>query len=162
MSLIADYKAHTKKRESLGIPPLPLTAQQVAQLIELLKETPIVEANYLLNLLENKVPAGVDDASYVKAAFLNDIVQGNVTCEVIDKTKACEILGKMLGGFNVTPLVEALKIEEVASVAAEQLKNTILVYDSFNDVKTLMEQGNPYAKEVIESWAEGEWFLNKP
>ena len=162
MSLIENYKAHTKERESLGIPPLPLTAQQVAQLIELLKETPIVEASYLLDLLENKVPAGVDDAAYVKAAFLNDIVQGNVTCEAIDKTKACEILGKMLGGFNVAPLIEALKIEEIASVAAKQLKNTILVYDSFNDVKTLMDQGNPYAKEVIESWAEGEWFLNKP
>jgi aconitate hydratase 2/2-methylisocitrate dehydratase len=116
-----------------------------------------------MDLFENKIPAGVDDAAYVKAAFLNDIVQGKVSCEAIDAVKACEILGKMLGGFNVTPLVEALKIDgDVANTAADQLKNTILVYDAFNDVKTLMDQGNPKAKEVIESWANGEWFTNKP
>ncbi|WP_428027193.1 bifunctional aconitate hydratase 2/2-methylisocitrate dehydratase, partial [Arcobacter sp.] len=104
----------------------------------------------------------VDDAAYVKAAFLNDIVQGNVACSVISKLDAIEILGTMMGGFNVTPLVEALKIDEVAAVAAEQLKNTILVYDSFNDVKELADGGNAKAKEVIESWANAEWFTNKP
>jgi len=162
MSLVENYKAHTEERATLGVPPLALTAEQTAELVELLKASPIVEKEYVLDLFENKIPAGVDDAAYVKAAFLNDIVQGNVTCEAIDKVKACEILGKMLGGFNVTPLVEALKIEEVATVAAEQLKNTILVYDAFNDVKTLMDEGNAKAKEVIESWANGEWFTNKP
>jgi aconitate hydratase 2/2-methylisocitrate dehydratase len=162
MSLIADYKAHTQERAALGVPPLALTAAQVADLVELLKASPIADVDYAMDMFENKVPAGVDDAAYVKAAFLNDIVAGNATCEAIDKTKACEILGKMLGGFNVAPLVEALKNDEVAEVAAEQLKNTILVYDSFNDVKALMDEGNAKAKEVVESWANAEWFTNKP
>ncbi len=163
MALIEQYKAHTAERAVLGVPPLALTATQVAQLVELLKASPIAEQEYAMDMFENKVPAGVDDAAYVKAAFLNDIVQGNVTCDAIDAIKACEILGKMLGGFNVQPLVEALKLDdEVASVAAEQLKNTILVYNSFNDVKTMMDEGNTKAKEVIESWANAEWFTNKP
>jgi len=163
MGLLEAYKAHTEERAKLGVPPLALTADQVAQLVELLKASPIVEQDYVLDMFINKIPAGVDDAAYVKAAFLNDIVQGNVKCDAIDPIKATEILGLMLGGFNVTPLVEALKLDgEVASSAAEQLKNTILVYDAFNDVKTLMDQGNEKAKEVIKSWAEAEWFFNKP
>ncbi len=163
MSLVADYKAHTQDRAKLGVPPLALTAKQVAQLVELLKASPIVEQDYLMDMFENKIPAGVDDAAYVKAAFLNDIVQGNISCDAISPVKACEILGLMLGGFNVTPLIEALKIDgEVANCAAEQLKNTILVYDAFNDVKALMDAGNEKAKEVIESWAASEWFTNKP
>ncbi len=163
MSLVANYKAHTEERAKLGVPPLALTAEQVAQLVELLKASPIVDVDYVMDMFVNKIPAGVDDAAYVKAAFLNDIVQGNVTCEAISKVKACEILGLMLGGFNVTPLVEALKIDgEVADTAAEQLKNTLLVYDAFNDVKSLMDQGNAKAKEVVESWAKAEWFTNKP
>ncbi len=162
MSLIQDYKKHTEEREKLNVPPLALTPEQVAELVELLKASPIEEQDYVMELFTQKVPAGVDDAAYVKAAFLNDIVQGNVSCEAIDKVKACEILGTMLGGFNVKPLVEALKIDgEVADCAAEQLKNTLLVYDSFNDVKTLMDEGNEKAKEVVESWANGEWFTNK-
>jgi aconitate hydratase 2/2-methylisocitrate dehydratase len=163
MALIEEYKAHTAERAELGVPPLPLTAEQVAELVELLKASPIADQDYAMDMFENKVPAGVDDAAYVKAAFLNDIVQGNAKCDAIDAVKACEILGKMLGGFNVQPLVEALKIDgEVAEVAAEQLKNTILVYDSFNDVKALMDEGNAKAKEVVESWANAEWFTNKP
>ncbi len=162
MSLIEDYKAHTKERAELGVPPLALTAEQVAQLVELLKASPIVEQDYVMDLFENKIPAGVDDAAYVKAAFLNDILSGSVSCDAINKTKACEILGKMLGGFNVAPLVEALKDEEVAAVAADELKNTILVYDAFNDVKKLMDEGNAKAKEVVESWANAQWFTNKP
>ena len=163
MGLLEAYKAHTEERAKLGVPPLALTADQVAQLVELLKASPIVEQDYVMDMFVNKIPAGVDDAAYVKAAFLNDIVQGNVKCDAIDPIKATEILGLMLGGFNVTPLVEALKLDgEVASSAAEQLKNTILVYDAFNDVKTLMDQGNEKAKEVVKSWAEAEWFFNKP
>ncbi len=163
MSLLAEYKAHTAERAALGVPPLPLTAKQVAQLVELLKANPVEEADYAMELFTQHVPAGVDDAAYVKAAFLNDIVQGNVSCETIDAIKAIEILGTMLGGFNVAPLVEALKSDnkEIAKAAAEQLKNTLLVYDSFNDVKTLMDEGNELAKEVIESWADAEWFKNK-
>jgi aconitate hydratase 2/2-methylisocitrate dehydratase len=163
MAFLEDYKAHTQERAQLGVPPLALTAKQTAELVELLKASPIVEQDYAMDIFENKIPAGVDDAAYVKAAFLNDIVQGNTSCDAIDAVKACKILGLMLGGFNVTPLVEALKIDgEVADTAAEQLKNTILVYDAFNDVKTLMDAGNAKAKEVVESWANAEWFTNKP
>lgn len=163
MSLLANYKAHSQERlNEGGLPALPLTAEQVAELVELLKANPVVEAEYALDLFKNKINPGVDDAAYVKAAFLNDIVQGNVSCSVISKTDAIEILGTMMGGYNVPPLVEALKIAEVADAAAEQLKNTILVYNSFNDVKDLMDAGNAKAKEVIESWANAEWFTNKP
>ncbi len=162
MALIEDYKKHTEERAQLGVPPLPLNASQTAELVELLKQDSIAEKDYALELFEEKVPAGVDDAAYVKAAFLNDIIQGNVTCEMITPIKACEILGKMLGGFNVKPLIEALKLGgEVGKSAANQLKNTLLVYDSFNDVKALMDEGNVLAKEVIVSWAEGEWFTNR-
>jgi len=163
MSLLADYRKHTEERAKLGVPPLALTADQVAELVELLKASPIVDTDYVMELFTEKIPAGVDDAAYVKAAFLNDIVQGNVTCEAIDGVKACIILGSMLGGFNVQPLVEALKLDgEVALTAAEQLKNTLLVYNSFNDVKAMMDEGNALAKEVVESWANGEWFTNQP
>jgi aconitate hydratase 2 / 2-methylisocitrate dehydratase len=163
MSLLANYKAHTQERlNEGGLPALPLTAEQTAELVELLKASSVVEAEYCLDLFKNKINPGVDDAAYVKAAFLNDIVQGKVSCSVISKTDAIEILGSMMGGYNVPPLVEALKIAEVAGAAAEQLKNTILVYNSFNDVKDLMDAGNAEAKKVIESWANAEWFTNKP
>ncbi len=163
MSLVANYKLHTTERAVLGVPPLALTAEQTAELVELLKADAIVEQDYLLDLFENKINGGVDDSAYVKAAFLNDVVQGKITCGAISKVKACEILGKMGGGFNVSPLVEALKIDgDVANSAAEQLKNTILVYGSFEDVNLLAKNGNAKAKEVIASWANGEWFTNKP
>ncbi|HJE02388.1 MAG TPA: bifunctional aconitate hydratase 2/2-methylisocitrate dehydratase [Aliarcobacter thereius] len=163
MSLLQDYKAHEKQRESEGgLPGLALTAAQTAELVELLKASKVEDVEYALNLFKNKINPGVDDAAYVKAAFLNDIVQGKVSCSVISKVEAIEILGTMMGGFNVPPLVEALKIAEIADAAAKELKNTILVYNSFNDVKTLMDAGNAKAKEVIESWAKAEWFTNKP
>ena len=162
MSLLTDYKAHSQERQNEGgLPALPLTAEQAAALVELLKANPVVEAEYCLELFKNKINPGVDDAAYVKAAFLNDVVQGNVSCSVISKVEAIQILGTMMGGFNVSPLVEALKIDEVADAAAKELKNTILVYNSFNDVKDLMDAGNAKAKEIIESWAAAEWFTNK-
>ncbi len=164
MSLLADYRKHTEERAELGVPPLALTADQVAELVELLKANPIEDADYAMELFTQHVPAGVDDAAYVKAAFLNDIVQGNASCETIDAKRATEILGTMLGGFNVAPLVDALKSDDsaVAESAANELKNTLLVYDSFNDVKALMDEGNALAKEIVESWANAEWFYNKP
>ena len=163
MALIEAYKAHTEERAKLGVPPLALTAEQTAELVELLKASPIADVDYAMELLTEKVPAGVDDAAYVKAAFLNDVVQGKTSCDAITPVRAVEILGTMLGGFNVAPLVEALKIDgEVAEAAANQLKNTLLVYDSFNDVKTLMDEGNALAKDIVESWANAEWFYNKP
>jgi len=164
MALIEEYKAHTEERAKLGVPPLPLTPAQVSELVELLKADPIVEEEYLLDLLKNHINPGVDDAAYVKAAFLNAILTDDAHCKAIDKVDAIKILGSMMGGFNVGPLVEALKSPhvEVAQAAADELKNTILVYDAFNNVKDLMDEGNPFAKEVIESWANAEWFLNKP
>ena len=163
MSLIEEYKKHTEERAKLNVPPLPLTAKQTAELVELLKESPVKEPEYLLDLLKNHVPAGVDDAAYVKAAFLNDIVQGKAKSDVISKLDAIKILGKMHGGYNVGPLIDALKLddEELAQAAANELKHIILVYDAFNDVKRLMDEGNKYAKEVIESWANAEWFTSK-
>ena len=163
MSLLVDYKAHAAERENEGgLPPLALTPEQVADLVELLKADTVAESEYVLDLFNNKINPGVDDAAYVKAAFLNDVVQGNVACSVISKAEAVRILGTMMGGFNVTPLIDALKIDEVAEAAATELKNTILVYDAFNDVKDLMDAGNAQAKSVIESWANAEWFTNKP
>ncbi len=163
MSIIEEYKAHTKEREALGVPPLPLTAKQTAELVELLKKDEIPEVDYLMNLLENHVSPGVDDAAYVKAGFLHAIITTEALSRAIDKLKAVKLLGKMLGGYNVAPLVEALKNsdESVAKEAANQLKHTLLVYNSFNDVKELMDKGNIQAKEVIESWANAEWFLDR-
>jgi len=164
MSLLEDYKAHTAERAALGVTPLALTADQTAQLVELLKASPLADAAYAIELFETKIPAGVDDAAYIKAAFLNDIVKGDATCAEIDAVRATFLLGTMLGGFNVAPLVDALSSSDaaIAESAATQLKNTLLVYDSFNDVKALMDGGNALAKSVVESWANAEWFYNKP
>ncbi|WP_295419254.1 bifunctional aconitate hydratase 2/2-methylisocitrate dehydratase [Sulfurovum sp.] len=164
MALVEEYKAHTAERAKLGVPPLALTAEATAELVELLKAEPIVEKEYLLDLLKNKVPAGVDDAAYVKAAFLNAIVQGDAKSSAITPYEAVEILGAMLGGYNIGPLIDALRNQDVAIAqeAADQLKNTILVYGDFETVKTLMDEGNEFAKQVIESWANAEWFTNKP
>ena len=162
MSFIQEYKEEAKKREELGIPPKPLTPKQVAEVIELLKQVPIVEEEFLMNLLLNRVPPGVDDAAYVKAAFLRDIVRGHTKTAAISPKHAVEILGTMLGGYNVNPLIEALshEDEEVAKAATKALKKTLLVYDAFNDVVELSKT-NRFAKEVLESWANAEWFLNR-
>lgn len=159
MGFLEDYKSHVDEREKLGVPPLPLSAEQTRDLIELIKQGCNDE---LKELLVNRVSPGVDDAAYVKAAFLNDVVQGKTTIKGLTKTEAVETLGMMLGGYNVQPLIDALSIDEVADVAVDKLKNTLLVYDSFNDVKALMDAGNAKAKEVIESWANAEWFTNRP
>src|SRR6056297_282623 len=163
MAVIEDYRAHTLEREKLGVPPLPLTAAQTEELVNLLQQNPIPESEYALELFENHISPGVDDAAYVKADFLKDIITGSTASPAIDKLKAVKILGTMLGGYNVAPLIEALtnKNMAVAAEAAEQLKNILLVYDSYNDVKALMETGNGYAKAVIESWAAAEWFQNR-
>jgi aconitate hydratase 2/2-methylisocitrate dehydratase len=162
MGFLAEYKKHVEERAKLGIPPLPLNAKQVAALVELLKEVPIIEEDFLMDLLINRVSPGVDEGAYVKAAFLNDIVQGKAHSPAISPKKAVQILGTMLGGYNVKPLIDALshKDPEVAQEAANALKNTLLIYDAFNDIVELSKT-NKYAKEVLESWANAEWFLNK-
>ena len=162
MGFLAEYRKHVEERAKLGIPPLPLNAKQVAAVVELLKEVPIIEEEFLIDLLINRVNPGVDEGAYVKAAFLNDIVQGKAHSPAISPKKAVQILGTMLGGYNVKPLIDALshKDPEVAQEAANALKNIILVYDAFNDIVELSKT-NKYAKEVLESWAHAEWFLNK-
>ncbi|MCF7949721.1 MAG: bifunctional aconitate hydratase 2/2-methylisocitrate dehydratase [Spirochaetia bacterium] len=163
MAVIEDYKAHTLDREKLGVPPLPLSAAQTEELVNLLQQNSIPESEYALDLFENHISPGVDDAAYVKAAFLKAIISGSSASAVISKLKAVQILGTMLGGYNVAPLITALTNQDtaVAAEAAEQLKNTLLVYDSYDDVKALMDKGNGYAKAVIESWAAAEWFHNR-
>ena len=155
MGFLEQYEQHVKERAELNVPALPLSAEQTAEVIELIKAGG-TQIDTLKDLLFNRVPPGVDDASYVKAAFLNDVVQGKVS-SAVTKQEAVEALGQMLGGYNVQPLVDALKVDEVAQLAADKLKNTLLVYDSFNDVAEL-SKSNTFAKEVVESWANGEWF----
>jgi len=163
MAFIEDYKAHVAERAELGVPPLPLSAEQTAQLIEMIKKNDS-DASYYVELLTNRVSPGVDDAAYVKAAFLNDIVQDNVKVDSISCETATQMLGMMLGGYNVKPLVDALKSINSAVVkeAVEALKHTLLVYDAFNDVEELYKAGNAAATEVMTSWANAEWFTSKP
>lgn len=160
--MLAEYRAHVAEREALGVPPQPLTDAQTADLVELLKNPPAGEEDYLVDLLENRVPAGVDQAAYVKAAFLNAIVKGEATSPLISKERAVYLLGTMLGGYNVAPLVELLDNAELGGLAADALKKTLLVFDAFHDVEEKAKAGNTNAKAVLESWAEAEWFTNRP
>ncbi len=155
------YRKHIAERAQMGIVPLPLSEQQTADLVELLKNPPAGEEAFVMDMLVNRVPSGVDQAAYVKAAFLAAIVKGETTSPLITKNKAVEILGTMQGGYNVMPLVEALDNAEVAATAATALKRTLLVFDAFNDVTEKAEAGNEKAAEVIQSWANAEWFLNR-
>ncbi len=161
MAFLQEYKAHVAERETLGVPPLPLSAAQTAELIELIKTDCTDE---LLDLLTNRVSPGVDDAAYVKAAFLNDVAAENVKVDAISPEKAVEMLGMMLGGYNVKPLINALSSsnESVVKEAVSALNKTLLVYDAFNDVEELHKAGNAAATEVMTSWANAEWFTSKP
>lgn len=160
--MLEAYRKHVEERAELGTVPLPLNEKQVVELVELLKTPPTGEDAFLMNLLENRIPAGVDQAAYVKAAFLAAILKGETSSPLISKQKAVQILGTMQGGYNVQPLVAALDDAEVAQDAAEALKKTLLVFDAFNDVTEKAEAGNTIAKEVVQSWADAEWFLNRP
>ena len=160
--MLESYRAHVAERAALGIPPLPLTAKQTEELIELLKNPPPGEAQALVELITYRVPAGVDDAAKVKAEFLARVAKGAESCALISKTKATELLGTMLGGYNVKPMIDVLGDAEVGAVAAEGLKKTLLVFDFFHDVKELADKGNANAKSVLQSWADGEWFTSRP
>ena len=159
--MLEDYRAHAAERAELGIPAKPLTAEQVAELIELLKAPPAGEEDFLMHLLTERVPPGVDDAAYVKAAFLADVANGKATSPLIDRARAVEILGTMLGGYNILPLVELLDDEALAAVAAEQLKGTLLMFDAFHDVAEKAKNGNVHAQSVMQSWADAEWFKQR-
>ena len=143
------YRQAAAEREALGIPPLPLTAQQTAELIELLKNPPAGEGDFLLDLLANRIPPGVDDASKVKASFLAAVAEGSVESPLVSPEYATELLGTMLGGYNIHPLIELLDHESLAPVAAKGLKHTLLMFDAFHDVQEKAEKGNVHAKEVL-------------
>jgi aconitate hydratase 2/2-methylisocitrate dehydratase len=160
--MLESYRQHVAERAALGIPPLALTAQQTADLIELLKNPPAGEDAFLLDLITHRVPAGVDDAAKVKASYLAAIALGKESCRMIDAKRAVELLGTMLGGYNITPLIDLLDDSKLAADAAEALKKTLLVFDAFHDVKDKADNGNTYAKEILQSWADAEWFTSRP
>ncbi len=161
-TLLKDYHNHVKERANDNIPPLPLNAEQTNIVIELLEKVDTSESDYLVNLLTNRVPPGVDEAAYVKASWLTALANGEKSCDFVSPIKAISLLGTMIGGYNVNSLVEILKKEDkvTSQEAANVLKKIILVYDAANDIFELSKK-NQYAKQVIDSWAQAEWFTNK-
>ena len=160
--MLKAYREHTAERAALGIPPLPLDATQTAELIELIKNPPQGEDAVLLDLLTHRVPPGVDDAAKVKASFLSAVAHGDVKVALISKAKATELLGTMVGGYNVKPLIDLLDDKEVGAVSAEALKKTLLMFDFFHDVAEKAKAGNANANAVMKSWADAEWFTTRP
>ncbi len=160
--MLQAYRQHVAERAALGIPPLPLSAQQTAEVIELLKAPPADEEAFLVELITHRVPAGVDDAAKVKASYLAAVAFGSEKCSLISRERATELLGTMLGGYNIHPLVELLDDAQLGAIAAEALKKTLLMFDAFHDVKDKADAGNAHAQGVIKSWAEAEWFTGRP
>jgi len=160
--MLEAYRQHAAERGALGIPALPLNKQQTEELVELLKAPPAGEEDFLVELLTYRVPAGVDDAAKVKAAFLAKLAKGEETCALVSRAKATELLGTMLGGFNIKPMIDVLDDADVGTIAAEGLKKTLLMFDYFHDVKELAEKGSANAKAVMQSWADAEWFTSRP
>ena len=158
--MLEAYRAHVAERAALGIPPLPLSVAQTTQLVELLKNPPAGEDTSLVDLLTFRIPAGVDDAA--KAEFLAKVSHGEVVSPLVSKVKATELLGTMLGGYNIKPLIDLLADTECGETAAKALKSTLLMFDYFHDVQELAEKGNANAKDVMQSWADAEWFTNRP
>ncbi|WP_341305415.1 bifunctional aconitate hydratase 2/2-methylisocitrate dehydratase [Pseudomonas sp. TMP25] len=160
--MLQAYRKHVAERAAQGIVPQPLNAEQTAGLIELLKTPPAGEDAVLLDLITNRVPPGVDEAAYVKAGFLSAVAKGEATSPLISAQHAVELLGTMQGGYNIATLVELLDDNALAAVTAEQLKHTLLMFDAFHDVAEKAKNGNAHAKGVMQSWADGEWFKNRP
>jgi len=156
------YRKHVEERAAEGVPAKPLSPEWTADLVELLKAPPAGEDEILLDLITNRVPPGVDEAAYVKAGFLSALVKGEVTSPLINKAHAIKLLGMMLGGYNITTLVDALDDTELGALAGEQLKHTLLMFDAFHDVDEKAKAGNTYAKAVMQSWADAEWFTARP
>lgn len=159
--MLADYQNHVEERAQQGLPPLPLDAEQVSSLIEQLKQTDNKDSDQLLDLLIHRVPPGVDQAAYVKAGFLTAVAKQETTCPYIDSVRATELLGTMMGGYNVQSLIELLDYPDTAAAAEAALKKTLMVYDAFHDVAEKAAI-NPHAQRVIESWAKAEWFTSRP
>ncbi len=160
--MLEAYRQHVAERAAQGVPPKPLDEKQTAQLVELLKNPPAGEESFLVDLLENRIPAGVDQAAYVKAAFLADVAKGNTSSPLVTKQRAVYLLGTMLGGYNVAPLVELLDDAELGTEAAAALKHTLLMFDAFHDVDEKARAGNANARAVMQSWADAEWFTSRP
>ncbi len=160
--MLEAYREHVAERAELGVVPKPLSAEQVADLIELLKTPAPGEEAFILDLISNRVPAGVDEAAYVKAGFLSAVAKGEATSPLIEKKQAVELLGTMLGGYNITTLVELLDDTELGETAAKQLCHTLLMFDAFHDVAEKASQGNSHAQQVMQSWADAQWFTSRP
>lgn len=160
--MLEAYRAHVAERATLGIPPLPLTKQQTADLIDLLKNPPKGDEAFLVELLTYRVPAGVDDAAQVKAEFLAEVAKGKESCALISRETATKLLGTMLGGYNVKPLIDLLDDGQLGKVAAKALKGTLLMFDFFHDVAEKAKAGNANAMSVLQSWADAEWFTSRP
>ncbi len=156
------YSEHVAERAALGIVPKPLDAAQAAEVVQLLEKPAEGEAEQLLELLEQRVPPGVDEAAYVKAGFLAAVTRGDAASPVVTKQHAVRLLGTMAGGYNIEPLVKLLDDDELAAEAATQLSHTILVFDAFYDVEAKARAGNGHAQKVMDSWAEAEWFTSRP
>jgi aconitate hydratase 2/2-methylisocitrate dehydratase len=160
--MLEQYRQQVAERAALGIVPQPLTAEQVAALVELIKAPPTGEEFFLLDLLSNRVPAGVDEAAYVKAGFLAAVAKGEASSPILDAPKATELLGTMLGGYNIAPLIELLDNETLAPLAVKALSHTLLIFDAFHDVEEKSKAGNAFAQQLMQSWANAEWFLSRP
>ncbi len=160
--MLDSYHSHVEDRAKEGIPPKPLSATQTAELVELLKAPESGTEDELLDLISNRVPAGVDEAAYVKASFLAAIASGDVTSPLVSSVKAIELLGTMLGGYNIEPMISALKNDELAPAAIAGLSKTLLMFDAFHDVNELATEGNEAAQKVMQSWADADWFTSKP
>ena len=159
--MLQDYRKHVEERAAEGIPPKALNPEQVASLVELLKNPPAGEEEYLLELISERVPPGVDEAAYVKAGYLSAIAKGEEKSELISREKAVELLGNMHGGYNIATMVELLDEEALAPLAAKELKHTLLMFDAFHDVEEKHKAGNSHATEVMKSWADAEWFTSR-
>ena len=160
--MLESYRSHVAERASQGLPPLPLNAEQVAALVELIKNPPQGEDDFLIDLLENRIPPGVDQAAYVKAAFLADVAKGKVETPLVCRQHAVQVLGTMLGGYNVHTLIDLLDDATLAPDAVQALSHTALIFDAFHDVVEKFQAGNAHAKTLLQSWADAEWFTNKP
>ncbi|MBM4292475.1 MAG: bifunctional aconitate hydratase 2/2-methylisocitrate dehydratase [Deltaproteobacteria bacterium] len=160
--MLEQYRQHVAARAAQGIPPLPLDAEQVSSLVALLKTPPAGEEQTLVDLITHRVPAGVDQAAYVKAAFLAAVAKGESSSPLISRARAVELLGTMLGGYNISPLIDLLDDAELGALAGEQLKGTLLMFDYFRDVEDKAKAGNAVAQGVLRSWAEAEWFTSRP
>jgi aconitate hydratase 2 / 2-methylisocitrate dehydratase len=160
--MLQAYRTHVAERAALGIPPQPLSAKQTAELIELLKNPPAGEDATLVDLITHRVPAGVDAAAMVKASYLAAVAHGTETCKLISRPQATTLLGTMLGGYNIGPMIALLDDAAVAAEAAAGLKKTLLMFDQFHDVKEKADKGNAFAKSVLQSWADAEWFTSRP